>query len=374
MRTLYLDCRTGASSDALMAALYELLEEKEQFCEIMNAILPHKMSVQKKMKVDIEGTQINIEKTSFPKGIKDELMFLSIPPEVCTYVKGIVHRMIAASVNMKDIVRRGEVLDNIIGVALAIHMLNPERIIVSPIQLGCTDIAPNKEAVLVPAAATLKLLKGVPCFGGQVQGERCTPLAAVLLAYFGEEFGAMPVMTIESVGCGISIVDASADELCVRAFWGQSTDYPQQSIVELCCNIDDMSAEALAFAGERLMEQGALDVSSMPLTMKKGRLGVRLAVLCQPRDERRMAEAIMRETTTNGVRALYCGKYLLKPSGKTVETAYGPMRVKCADGYGIHHEKPEYNDVAAAARARGLPFRTVWEEVLLEARKTTEKR
>lgn len=120
----------------------------------------------------------------------------------------------------------------------------------------------------------------------------------------------------------------------------------------------------LAFAGEQLLAQGALDISCAPLTMKKGRAGVSFTVLCKPRDEGRIAHAILRETTTNGVRTRRCGKYILTPSVKTVETAYGPIRVKCADGEGIHRKKPEYEDVASAARTAGLPFQKVWEDVL----------
>ena len=127
-----------------------------------------------------------------------------------------------------------------------------------------------------------------------------------------------------------------------------------------------MTAEALAFAGEQLLAQGALDVSAAPLTMKKGRTGVSFTVLCKPKDEERIAHAILRETNTNGVRSRRCRKFILTPSVKTVDTAYGPMRIKCADGEDIHREKPEYDDVAAAAKAAGVPFREVWAAVFKE--------
>lgn len=135
-------------------------------------------------------------------------------------------------------------------------------------------------------------------------------------------------------------------------------------VIELCCTIDDMTAEALAFAAERLYEQGALDVSYTPVTMKKSRPGTLMTVICKPEDEERMAVAVMRETTTLGVRAKECRKYHLMPSVRTVETPYGPVRVKCADGYDLHKEKPEYEDVAAIARKTGQPFQTVWEDIL----------
>ena len=126
----------------------------------------------------------------------------------------------------------------------------------------------------------------------------------------------------------------------------------------------DMTAEALSFAGERLMELGALDVSFAPVTMKKGRPGTVFTVLCRPQDEAKLSEAVLRETSSNGVRARRCQKYILTPSKKSVETPYGPIAVKCAEGFGISHAKPEYDAVAALAKKTGLPFHTIWEAAL----------
>ena len=176
----------------------------------------------------------------------------------------------------------------------------------------------------------------------------------------------MPSLMLEKVGYGVGTkVFPTAN--CVRAFYGETNDPQQAEIVELTCHIDDMTAEALAFAGEQLMAQGALDVSVIPMTMKKGRAGVSYTVLCKPQDETRIANAILRETTTNGVRAARCAKYILRPSIRTADTIYGPIRIKCADSGDIHHEKPEYEDVAAAARTAGLPFQKVWQDIVKEA-------
>ena len=130
-----------------------------------------------------------------------------------------------------------------------------------------------------------------------------------------------------------------------------------------------MSAEALAFAGEQLLDQGALDISYTPMTMKKGRPGVAFTVLCNAEDEERLAAAVLRETRTNGVRSRRCRKYILLPSIQTMDTTYGPIRVKCADSADLHHRKPEYGDVAAAARKAGLPFQQVWEDILVQISK-----
>ena len=114
----------------------------------------------------------------------------------------------------------------------------------------------------------------------------------------------------------------------------------------------------------RLLELGALDVYATPGTMKKGRAGHVLTVLCAPEQEGEMARHILRETTTNGLRVRRCGKYFLAPEAGQVQTQWGPVQVKTARGMGITHIKPEFEDAARLARENGLPFAAVWENAL----------
>ena len=174
------------------------------------------------------------------------------------------------------------------------------------------------------------------------------------------------MMTVRQVGNGLGTKEFPAAN-CVRAFWGEEAAQTREVVSELCCHIDDMTAEALGFAMERLQEAGALDVSAAPILMKKGRPATALTALCRAEDEARLAEAVLRETSTLGVRVHPCARYTLTPSLRQVETAYGPIAIKCGDGCGIHREKPEYQDVADAARKAGIPFRQVWEAALSAA-------
>ena len=312
-----------------------------------------------------------------PADIYALLDALDVPAEVNDAAKAVytriadaeskAHGMPVEQIHFHEVGALDAVAD-VTGVCLAVHMLRPDRIAVSPVHLGSGQVRCAHGIVPVPAPATAHLLEGVPCYTGDIRGELCTPTGAALLTHFAASFGPMPVMSLEKTGYGVGKKEFPAAN-CVRAFWGERGDPQQAEIVELCCHIDDMTAEALAFAGERLLAQGALDISCAPLTMKKGRPGVSFTVLCKPMDEERLAHAILRETSTNGVRSRRCGKYILTPSVKTVETAYGPIRVKRADGEGIHRKKPEYDDVAAAARAAGLPFQKVWEDVLSAIRR-----
>lgn len=396
----------GAAGDMLLASLYELLPNKTNFMYTMNALLPNvTVSVNRTQTCGITGTGIEVSvngETEESVDISSEKMHeheekhshgrveghshssisdifemidgFSVPEEVkrsaCAVYQSLaeaeasVHNVPVSHVHFHEVGALDAVVD-ITGVCLAMHILSPDRVFVSPVNLGSGQVRCMHGILPVPAPATALLLKDMPCYGSDIKGELCTPTGAALLSYFGKPCSAMPNQTLKSVGYGVGKKEFPAAN-CVRAFWGESAESANGEIVELSCNIDDMTAEALAFASERLLAQGALDVYSDPITMKKGRSGTLLTVLCEVNDEERMAENILRETNTNGLRSKICAKYFLLPSKITIETSYGPVRIKCADGRGIHHEKPEYEDIAAIASDRNLPFQKVWEDVLTQ--------
>lgn len=252
---------------------------------------------------------------------------------------------------------------DVTGVCYALYLLQPDRIVVSPVHVGSGTVRCAHGIMPVPAPATANLLAGVPIYGGSVQGELCTPTGAALLAHFAAGFGPMPVMTVEKIGVGIGTKDFGRAN-CVRCFWGDAREEANGQITELVCNIDDMSPEALAFACTRLLELGALDVYTVPGTMKKGRPGHLLTVLCDADKVSDLAREVLRHTTSNGLRVRRCEKFFLEPSVGQVETPWGTVRVKYAQGFGIRHAKPEYEDAAALARENGVSYQQVLEAVL----------
>ena len=203
----------------------------------------------------------------------------------------------------------------------------------------------------VPAPATALLLTGIPIYGGSIRGELCTPTGAALLRRFVTKFGPMPVMRPEKTGYGMGTKEFEAAN-CVRALLGQ-TDEPAEQIAELCCNLDDMTPEAIGFAMEQLLQDGALDVYTTPIGMKKCRPGVLLTVLCRPEDRERMAQQLLRHTTTLGVRMAQLERRTLRRETRTVHTPDGDVRIKTATGFGTAREKAEYDDLAQLARKKG---------------------
>ena len=258
---------------------------------------------------------------------------------------------------------------DVTGVCYAMYLLKPERIVVSPVHVGSGTVRCAHGIMPVPAPATANLLSGVPMYGGSIQGELCTPTGAALLVHFADSFGDMPVMSGTDVGIDIGTKEFDQAN-CVRIFLGEEisgTNVKKSGngeIAELVCNIDDMTPEALAFAAARLIELGALDVYTVAGTMKKGRPGWELTVLCETDRIDETAKNIMRETTTNGVRVRLCEKYFLTPGIETIQTERGKVRIKTAEGFGIRHEKPEYEDTAACARKEQISYREAYEQVL----------
>ena len=251
---------------------------------------------------------------------------------------------------------------DVTGVCYAMYLLRPERVVVSPIHVGSGTVRCAHGVVPVPAPATALLLADAPSYGGEILGELCTPTGAALLTHFAQEYGPMPMMRGQRIGYGIGTKQFQQAN-CVRAFLGESEGGGNGSIAELVCNIDDMTPEALAFAGARLLEEGALDVYTLPGTMKKGRPGWVLTVLCETERVEELAAQVLRETTTNGLRVRRCEKYFLRPDVGAVQTPWGEVRLKRAEGFGTAHVKPEYEDVARLARKGDVPFHQVQEAV-----------
>ena len=413
----------GAAGDMLMSALYELLEDKEGFLKAMNGLGLPGVHVEAAPGVSggIAGTHMRVtvhgqeelehdhdhhkheqdhhhhehehdhhhdhnhphahehehehehhHHHATPGHIAEIIDALALPEEVkanaCAVYDAIAraeakaHGCPVGDVHYHEVGALDAVAD-VTGVCYAIYLLKPDRVVVSPVHVGSGTVKCAHGIMPVPAPATANLLAGVPVYGGEVMGELCTPTGAALLTHFAQSFGPMPPMSGSAVGCGVGTKVFAGRANCVRAFLGEDAQSANGSITELVCNIDDMTPEALAFAAARLLELGALDVYTVPGTMKKGRSGHVLTVLCEVEKERELARAVLEQTTTNGLRVRRCAKYFLTPGAGTAETRWGTVRLKTAQGYGIRHVTAEYESAAELARANGLPIQTVLEDV-----------
>ena len=177
---------------------------------------------------------------------------------------------------------------------------------------------------------------------------------AALLKHFCSDAGEMPRMSVSAAGYGTGTKDFAAANV-VRAMIGERRDAAEE-VVELKCNIDDMTAEALGYAQEALLSAGALDVYTTPIGMKKNRPAILLTCMCRKEQRDDMLRCIFANTTTIGVREYVSARYTLARREESVGTEYGRVRIKYASGWGVERSKPEYEDVARIARETGKPF------------------
>ena len=168
---------------------------------------------------------------------------------------------------------------DVTAVCLLMDRLAPEKVVVSPIHVGSGHVHCAHGILPVPAPATAYILRDVPVYGGGVKSELCTPTGAALLRHFATDFGEMPVMKVRAVGYGMGKKDFTAAN-CVRAMLGDAEEQPDV-VCKLSCNVDDMTAEAVGFAMERLFEAGALEVYTVSVGMKKSRPGTMICALCR---------------------------------------------------------------------------------------------
>ena len=201
----------------------------------------------------------------------------------------------------------------------------------------------------------LRQRPGVPICGGDIAGELCTPTGAALLKHFAVRFGPMPAMRVSAIGYGMGKKDFDRAN-CVRALLGE-TEERRGTVAVLSCNLDDMTAEELGFAMDRLFEQGALEVYTVPVGMKKNRPGTLLQVICSADDRERMAALIFRYTTTLGIREEQMDRYILDRSVESVQTPEGEVRLKRSEGFGVRRQKIEYDDLARIAREQDISLR-----------------
>ena len=241
---------------------------------------------------------------------------------------------------------------DVVGVCALMHEIAPEQVLVSPVHVGSGQVRCAHGVLPVPAPATALLLEGVPVYGGAIRGELCTPTGAALLVHFASDFGDMPAMTLEAVGYGMGTKDFPWAN-CVRALLGQTREAPD-SAVELRCNLDDMTGEAIGYAAQCLRQAGALDVWTQAIQMKKDRPGTLLCCLCPPAREGEFASLMLKHTTTIGVRCQKLRRYTLKREAVTLDTPYGPVRAKRSHGFGVDRVKPEFDDLAEIAERQGL--------------------
>ena len=238
----------------------------------------------------------------------------------------------------------------------------------SPINVGSGFVNCAHGRFPVPAPATAELLKGLPTYAAHAQMELVTPTGAALLRALDCKFDAVPVMRTQAIGYGAGTRDPERFPNVLRVSIGavaSDRGFQQDKVTVLECAVDDLSPQILAHTEQLLLERGALDVMRAAVTMKKGRLGTLLTVLCKPADAGPLQQLLFRETTTLGIRVREENRVVLARETTPVETAYGLIHVKTGLWQGEEwNAAPEYEDCRRAAAAHDVPLKTVMQAAM----------
>lgn len=382
MKILYLDCGMGAAGDMLSSALFELIDNKKEFLENINSAgIPSVIvTAENSVKCGISGTHLRVKINGEEEGkscsyhsshhhnfltdIEHIINHLSMSEKVKKNVVA-VYKMIAFAESKVHNVPVSEIhfhevgaLDAIADIAIfcmLVDLIGADKIVASPVNVGSGKVACAHGILPVPAPATAEILKGISAYSNGIDGELCTPTGAALLKHFVNYFSDMPCMAVDKIGYGMGTKDFETAN-CVRAFIGTAENDADDtdSVVELSCNIDDMTAEELSFAADILLDSGALDVFTSPVVMKKGRLGSLLTVICKSEDKDKFVKLIFKHTSTIGIRESIHKRYVMNREICIAETEFGAVKIKNSSGYGTNKSKFEYENLARICRENNI--------------------
>ena len=326
MKILYLDCSMGAAGDMLTASLLELLPNPDEFIDKLNALkIPNIEFIRKEeKKCGIMGTSVTVkvggeiegeehhhhthehhdehshEHTHHHHHVHDHTHHHSSMHDIEHIVSSLplkkevkedilaIYNLIAeaeshahgepvSKIHFHEVGQMDAIAD-ITAVCMLLDEISADKIIVSPINVGSGFVRCAHGILPVPAPATSFILKDVPIYS-DIKGELCTPTGAAILKHFATSFEDMPVMKVESIGYGMGKKDFERANI-LRAMLGKTED-KTDTIIELSCNVDDMTAESISYACKKLFKNGALEVFTVPVYMKKSRMGTLIKVMCK---------------------------------------------------------------------------------------------
>ena len=381
-RLVYFDGSSGASGDMILGAVVDLGLPLDRLRDDL-ASLPlrgYRLEATQVSRSGLAATKVDVrvdeekpahrhlgdivrllEESRLPHDVKEhaEMLFLRLAE-----AEAAVHGTSPERVHFHEVGAVDSIVD-IVGGILALRWLEADRFASSPLNVGSGTVKMDHGTFPVPPPATARLVEGVPVYS-EGEGELLTPTGALLVTAFATGYGALPPMTIEKTGHGAGTRETEGRPNVLRLIVGEETgDAAGDRVLVLETELDDASPQLLGPLLDQLLAAGALDAFFTPVQMKKGRPGVLVTALAPPERRAAIEELLFRETTTLGIRRQEWDRTVLERVTVTVETAYGPIRVKIGRRGGtVYNAWPEFDDCQRAAAERKVPVKQVLAEAL----------
>ena len=382
VKVAYFDCFAGISGDMTLGALVDaglsFAALKSELDKL--SVREFTLSQRRVEKHGIAGTKIdvNAREGHVHRHLKDVLKIInsssiSAPAkekaarvfQKLAEAEAKIHGTTIEAVHFHEVGAVDAIVD-VVGAIVGLELLNIEAIYASKFRFGSGHTRGAHGAMPVPVPAVVEMTKGFPTERTDIPYELVTPTGAALLTALASNIGETIQLRTESTGYGAGTRDVEQVPNLLRVEIGELVADPQTDFpVLLETNIDDMTPEIYGYLIDRLLEAGARDAFLTPVIMKKGRPGIQLTVLADPNKETELTQLIFSETTTLGIRRLPVQRHTLERRTDTVQTPYGPIRVKIADIGGKQRITPEYDDCARIAREKQVPILDIYKAVNL---------
>jgi hypothetical protein len=371
-RIVYFDCASGASGDMVLGAVVDLGLPIERLREeLAKLALPgYRLEARQVTRSGLAATKVDVVTEAPTPGHRHLRQVLEIleTSRLETEVKeraaalfrrlaeaeAAVHGTSVEKVHFHEVGAVDSIVD-IVGGVIALRWLGASRFVASPLNVGTGTVTMSHGTFPVPPPATARLVAGVPVYGAG-EGELLTPTGALLVTAHASEYGPLPAMRIERTGHGAGGRDTLGRPNVLRLIVGEETVASSgERVLVLETEVDDASPQLLGPLLDRLLSAGALDAFFTPVQMKKGRPGVLVTAITDPSKGEALEELLFRETTTLGVRRQAWDRSVLEREIVTVETAYGPIRVKIGRRGGVvYNASPEFDYCQRAAGEKGV--------------------
>ena len=273
-----------------------------------------------------------------------------------------IHGMDIESVHFHEVGAIDSIVD-IVGVCIGLEALGIQRIISSPLHVGYGTFTCAHGIYPIPGPAATEILRGVPIYAKEIEGELVTPTGAAIVATLATDFVKLPLMRVEKIGYGAGTRVYEKFPNVLRAVLGEveTEDATPDTITVIEANLDDLNPQIFGHLMEQALAAGALDIFYTPVQMKKNRPGVLLTLLCATEARENLMDLIFRETTTLGVRYREERRVILRREFVTVATEFGTIKIKVARNPAgqVMNAAPEFEDCQAAALKHQVSLREV---------------
>lgn len=393
MKILYFDCSSGISGNMTIGALLEIINDENYLLNELKKlnIDGYEIKISKKVKNGITGTYVDVllehedhhkhkehnhenEHTHHHehRNLSDVNKIIdnsTLNEEVKKLAKKIflrvakaeskVHNKPLEEVHFHEVGAIDSIID-IVGTAILINKINPDKIVSSTVNdgYGFIECAHGKMAVPVPATSEIFSNSNVKFRQIEIDTELVTPTGAAIIAELATDFMPLPEMQVEKIGWGSGSKDLQIPNV-LKVYYGNIED-EKDDIVVMETNIDDCGGELLGYTQELLFKNGALDVFFTPIFMKKNRPGYRMSITCKQEDKLKLQNIIFRETTTIGIRYRKEHRAVLKREIIEIETKYGKIKAKKVINNGEEYIYPEYEEIKKIAEKNNIPLKNFY--------------